>query len=615
MLAAVARKLIVAAGVRHVGAAARFMLRDRGFSPRRWAGPGGWPLVLGASVALTLLATAPAEDVNAAGQVEVLRVPADRSVSSHSSRDAGARPDSLLRARRQGELSQAEYALVRARSLFALKAVRRRHGLVRRQGEHAATPVLIALATQMDGLDARRRRRAASLLARPTDGRSDQFDDGYRTRRVRRACISKAMCVHWVERTVDAPPPADVAPANGRPDQVDATIATIGAVWDTEVTEMGFRAPLSDRGRKAGQGPNRGTDVYLADLGRDGMFGYCAADPAKGRKGKKRKRKPALTAAAYCVIDDDFSTAQFPPPGPSGLDALRVTLAHELFHAVQFAYEYSEDDQWLKEGTAAWIESQVFDSLDANLGYLPESPLLQPEIPLDAHGSSFDAHDFEYGAWIFWQFLSEYYDDPGVIRRVWESAAARSRRRNRSALEATKDVVTRLDAPPRCIVYCSDPSFSEAFAEFGFWNSFYDLTYEEGDAYADRLGTVAPWDAAYLMGGPEGTVRTGKRTLPIDHLATRQVLMGMAPAAAGDYYLTFNVAPAAGFSGDPQVTLVYDLIEDPGRLYVTAAGGGGYTGAFPGAPVNSLTLLLHNAGGTKDGQRFEYSGELEPRMP
>ena len=136
---------------------------------------------------------------------------------------------------------------------------------------------------------------------------------------------------------------------------------------------MDYRPPLAD-----GQGPNNGTDIYLADLGDDGLLGYCAADPSVPDS--------ALRAPAYCVIDNDFSAAQYEPPAPSGLPALQITVAHEFFHAIQFAYEYSDKDQWLKEGTAAWIEDEVYDSVNANRSYLSESQLQQPEIPLDHAG-------------------------------------------------------------------------------------------------------------------------------------------------------------------------------------------------------------------------------------
>ena len=59
--------------------------------------------------------------------------------------------------------------------------------------------------------------------------------------------------------------------------------------------------------------------------------------------------------SAYVVVDDDFSTAQLGASG--GLGGLRATAAHEFFHAVQYAYDSSED-AWLTEGTAVWMEDR-----------------------------------------------------------------------------------------------------------------------------------------------------------------------------------------------------------------------------------------------------------------
>ena len=56
------------------------------------------------------------------------------------------------------------------------------------------------------------------------------------------------------------------------------------------------------------------------------------------------------------MLDDDFAAAQFRHRHAGG--NLRVTAAHEFFHAVQFAYDYDEDP-WLMEATATWMEERV----------------------------------------------------------------------------------------------------------------------------------------------------------------------------------------------------------------------------------------------------------------
>lgn len=53
----------------------------------------------------------------------------------------------------------------------------------------------------------------------------------------------------------------------------------------------------------------------------------------------------------------------------------RITVAHELFHHFQYAYDYQEED-WIKEGTARWSEDIIFDlqdvyARDFNSGVIP----------------------------------------------------------------------------------------------------------------------------------------------------------------------------------------------------------------------------------------------------
>ena len=62
---------------------------------------------------------------------------------------------------------------------------------------------------------------------------------------------------------------------------------------------------------------------------------------------------------------------------------MRVTAAHEYFHAVQFAYDFGED-LWFMEATATWAEDELFDRVNDNLNYLPYGQIGAPGVPLDS---------------------------------------------------------------------------------------------------------------------------------------------------------------------------------------------------------------------------------------
>ena len=194
---------------------------------------------------------------------------------------------------------------------------------------------------------------------------------------------------------------------NGIPDYVETVDTTLENVWSTEVGAMGYRAPKSDA-NSPHHGPDSKLDVYIANIGNKGLYGYCTTDDPHTTKPSYRY----WDMSAYCVLDDDYAPAQFPPPYANGLAALQVTAAHEFFHAVQFAYDYSEDS-WFMEGTAAWMEDEVYDAVNDNRQYLSRSALAKPSVPVD-RGNGF----YQYGAWIFWRYLTESFD-PDLVRETW----------------------------------------------------------------------------------------------------------------------------------------------------------------------------------------------------
>jgi hypothetical protein len=324
---------------------------------------------------------------------------------------APAANDGLKRALTQGRLTEAQYALERARSLFRLGAVRREFGDVERPGSRDATLILRDLALRLRELSGQDRREAEGLLARPDDGDIPPgLPSGWSPAEAPASpSCDVNLCIHWVATSADAPPSTD-SNMDGIPDHVDKTLAVFQAVWAHEIDVLGYRKPLND-GVKGDDGR---FDVYLDDLG-PGLFGYCAPDS------DYVDAHPADFAfPIYCVVDNDYVAAQFPaPPEPDAF--LKATAAHEFFHAVQGAYDFGED-WWLVEGTATNMEETVYPTIDDNVNFLGFSPLTRPRSPLDRWGAGDGS---EYGAWIFWRFLEEklYHSNPNVIRRVWNRAA------------------------------------------------------------------------------------------------------------------------------------------------------------------------------------------------
>jgi hypothetical protein len=431
-------------------------------------------LGLAACFALILLATA----ASASAQETERPLPAPAPVAD----------DALTDALETGELTEAEYALERARSLFQLGRVRREFGDVARPAARDATLILRDLVLRVRNLSGSDRAAARRLLARPPQGDEDDLPgNGWSSpEAVQSPRCGANVCVHWVDEAgdPDAPPPADVEPADTIPDWVQLTLDTWENVWLEEIDTLDYREPLPDL-TSPDNGGDALLDVYLEDLGEDRVFGYCTSDdPAN-----------AFVVSAYCVVDDDFSPAQFPGKTPKAF--LEVTSAHEFHHASQFAYDVGEDS-WFMEGTAANVEETVYPKINDNVNFLRLwSPLTRPASPLD-RGGFFDS---EYGAWIFWRFLQERIGDD-ILEEIWRRADVDHSPDDYSLLAVRHAFAARSLA------------FRDVFARFGIANRL--------RAYADAQKAKyprPPLTKAYTVSRARPLIRWAPWR--INHLATR----------------------------------------------------------------------------------------------
>lgn len=429
-------------------------------------------------------------------------------------------------------------------------------------------------------------------FSRPSDGADDVAGNGYsRGLRVEHRCFarrteskSRRLCVHWVRDGSDAP-----AKAKRRtPPLVRATIAALKRAWRVEVVQLGFRPPRPDRGPMRGEGPNDGLDMYIADTGGNGLTGYCLND-------SRVERPAAKPTAVYCVLDNDFAPRQV------GATAFEGTVAHELFHAIQAAYELSTGDSWLDEGTATWMEQLVSDparSPELRYPFLASSPLAQPETSLDAFGSPSDNQDNEYGAWVFWQFLNEYTGSVDPIRKVWEDVG-RAGGSGAGNAEVVADSLTGvLPSPTSCRLYCQGGTFTDLFAEFELWSATFTRSFSHGEAFASQLGLSAPpLDGGFLL--ESSAPNSGLQSIEADHLSARNILV---TGAAAGLRLTTKAPPA-----DPDVAVIVQPYYGrtpltPLRVALDANG----RGSVVAAGATTIRILFVNATPTGEPKAFLF---------
>jgi hypothetical protein len=216
------------------------------------------------------------------------------------------------------------------------------------------TPLLKDLAVALPALKGADLRRARRLLARPTLGETASNEDGYSVAEHSPPLCSTHFCIHWVDSTADAPQSIGY---------VQTMSQVFEQVYETENNQLGWRPPTSDGARGCpGSAPDcmNKTDVYIKNVGGQGVYGYSAPDPGQGQ---------TLSQHAYLVMDNDYSAQEFPKYGGDPLQPMEVTAAHEYNHVLQFGYDVAQDT-WMLESTAVWMEDKVYTDINDYLQYI-----------------------------------------------------------------------------------------------------------------------------------------------------------------------------------------------------------------------------------------------------
>ena len=277
-------------------------------------------------------------------------------------------------------------------------------------------------------------------------------------------------CVHWVDQGLDAPRPKD-SNGDGIPDFVERVLAVAEDVHHVENETLGWREPLSDGTLGGGHGK---TDIYLAEIGPQ-LFGYAAPDRGQAKANGRAPHR----LHGYLVLDNDYEPFEFPHT-TQGRD-LKVTLAHEYNHILQFGYDAYEDP-WFAESTAVWMEDQVYNGIDDYLRYVRAWVKLW-ETPLTASSIK------EYGSAVWNQWLAHHYGR-SIIRQAWADAA-----------RARPDGFA-VAAYERAIRAAGRSSFGRDFTRFAAdvaeWRT--GIGFRESDLYPD-----VPRQGALALGAPPVT--------------------------------------------------------------------------------------------------------------
>lgn len=200
--------------------------------------------------------------------------------------------------------------------------------------------------------------------------------------------------------------------------QLTRFAAAVEKVWAAFPEVFTYPDPDKPGEPSVSVNPDGGIDFYFVDAGDlDPRRAVCVLEPtirdcvfgvANSGYAQRAPERSRTSSSAYLVID-----------AASSGDDLLDTVAHELAHGGQFAYDQNESS-WLMESTATWVAYRVLKKLGLNpsyaYGYLTQFfyELDQPLTRLDKKNA--------YASWLYFLFASMEEGD-SVVASIWEAAA------------------------------------------------------------------------------------------------------------------------------------------------------------------------------------------------
>lgn len=207
---------------------------------------------------------------------------------------------------------------------------------------------------------------------------------------------------------------------NGIPDYVDSVAYYADFVYEKMIVQMGYHSPYPE---PHGGGSNH-YDIYILDIGNgyrgEAYYGETRAE----YEIFPRKVFPRYTS--YMIIDnnyspndrtinDDGSGKSYPTYHTFGILGMKVTLAHEFHHAIQFVYGDPNSNMFsLHESVSVYMENKLFpESTD----YLQYIRALFKDFAKYPFGDGSALVGYSYG--IYFHFIDKFFGE-NTIKRMWE---------------------------------------------------------------------------------------------------------------------------------------------------------------------------------------------------
>ncbi len=383
--------------------------------------------------------------------------------------------EKIDKARAEGRLSADQAILLKVQALRSVKGLPEEFRADQTIPERCGTRVTWEAMENWDSYSPSTQVVLRQALTRPLQQKSYASPDGI-------------FMIHYDTTGTQAVPTADLD-GSGVPDFVENLAHYADSSYRTEVLLLSYSPPPSDGDGKY--------DIYTQEIGHYGYTQWDGPGPAAWND-----------AVSFIVVHRSF--IGFPlnnDPDGSQKGAMKVTIAHELHHAIQFAYSADLNAHvWFMEISATWIEDVVFDPVDDNYNYLPFFFNIEPYLPLTNTGAHM------YGSFIWSQYLAQTFGRD-IIRQVWEQ------NKTTGSIQSLNTVLQGYGS-----------NLEEEFSRFALWNFFTGSRndgqhYEEGNNYPEmtfsfhfsyddsgRSRSVLPLAALYEVFPSAATIEKARLT-------------------------------------------------------------------------------------------------------
>src|SRR5205807_2364412 len=172
-------------------------------------------------------------------------------------------------------------------------------------------------------------------------------------------------------------------------------------IWPKLIGTLHFKEPADDGSVVFCDGGDSRLDVYLVT--GVSFLGLTQPEASAAWNGKH--------GSTYIMLSDGLSNARLP-----------AGAAHEIMHAIQWAYTMAADQEsygWLRDASANWAIDAVYGTTNQAEQAWADCFLSTPELPLQdrtrGHCKSQPAGvERDYGAYLFFQYLAKTFSEATV---------------------------------------------------------------------------------------------------------------------------------------------------------------------------------------------------------